>query len=73
MNDAKVTQIKLYFNNGTGAAKPWHVAGVEKRAIVISLGDFAKAETAVAHAKEMSRILCVGVIAPAWLQEQVSK
>ena len=63
-----VTQVKVYFNNGSSVTKPWHVAGIEGRAIATDHGHFTTAETAVMHATELARISQAALVVPHWLQ-----
>lgn len=63
-----VTQIAVYFNNGASVRKPWHVAGMEGKAIAADHGHFTSAETAIMHAVELARITQAALVVPHWLQ-----
>ena len=63
-----VNQIQVYFNNGVSVRKPWHVAGMEGKAVAVNHGQFTNAETAIMHAAELARITKAKLIVPAWLE-----
>ncbi len=63
-----LSQIQVYFNNGASVRKPWHVAGMEGKALATDHGHFTNAETAIMHACELARITQTALVVPAWLQ-----
>ena len=63
-----LSQIQVYFNNGFSVQRPWHVAGMEGKALATDHGHFTNAETAIMHACELARISQVKLIVPHWLQ-----
>lgn len=63
-----LSQIAVYFNNGSSVTKPWHVAGMEGKALAADHGHFTTAETAIMHACELARITQAALVVPAWLQ-----
>lgn len=63
-----VQQVKVYFNNGFSCQRPWHVAGMEGKAIADDHGHFTTAETAIMHAVKLARSLQTPLIVPHWLQ-----
>ena len=63
-----VDQIQVYFNNGASVRQPWHVAGMEGKAVATDHGHFTNAETAIMHAAELARISQAALVVPHWLQ-----
>lgn len=63
-----LSQIRVYFNNGDSVRQPWHVAGMEGKAVAVNHGQFTNAETAIMHACELARISKTKLIVPAWLE-----
>jgi hypothetical protein len=63
-----LSQIHVYFNNGASVRQPWHVAGMEGKAVATDHGHFTNAETAIMHAAELARISQAALVVPHWLQ-----